>query len=93
MVPTTFTPMYFLDKSQSLALIISSDDALKIWVNDKVVLSEEQLSSWDIAENGIKVDFKKGFNRIRMRLENATLHVYFSVMVGSLDLLGKLNTR
>ena len=61
----------FMDRDCDRWVAIGSDDRSDAWVNDMPVWgSSNKLKSWKLAEDYRRVHFKKGRNRILVRIEN-----------------------
>lgn len=61
----------FMDRDCDRWVEIGSDDRSDAWVNDMPVWgSSNKLKSWKLAEDYRRVHFKKGCNRILVRIEN-----------------------
>ena len=65
---------------------IASDDAAKVWINDLLVWQDDEESGWQLDEGFRKVVFRKGFNKILVRIENGPVVCYYSVLVCPPDL-------
>ena len=79
-----YTEVYFEDDAE-LLLAIASDDAARLWVNDKLIWEDHGLSGWSLSEGFRSVKFKKGFNKIRVRIENFPKLCEFSVLLCPTD--------
>lgn len=75
-----YTEVYF-DQETEMNLAIASDDAARIRVNDQVVFQDTGLSPYVISEQVRKVKFKKGVNKILVRLVNGTGPCRFSLLL------------
>ena len=64
-----FTEVYFEEATEML-LAIASDDAARMWVNDKLIWEDRGQSGWNLSEGFKKVVFRKGFNKFLVRIEN-----------------------
>jgi hypothetical protein len=65
-----FTEVWF-DDAQDLWVAIGSDDQSKVWLNDQLVWkSNDNLKGWRADEGLRRIHFKKGLNRVVVRLEN-----------------------
>lgn len=70
----------FFDRECDLWLATGSDDRSDIWINDMHVWnSSNQLKEWSINEGFRKVHFRKGRNRVLVRLENGWHTMGYSV--------------
>lgn len=75
-----FTELYFEDDSDML-LAIASDDAAKVWINELLVWEDKDLSPWNIGEGFRKVFFRKGYNKVLVRIDNGPVVCQFSVLI------------
>jgi|GEM_PF-2337144 len=76
-----YTELWF-EEAQELTIALGSDDAGKLWVNDKQVWqSSDALKPWRQAEDLVKVQFQKGRNRILYRVENGIILVGMSLTI------------
>jgi hypothetical protein len=76
-----YTELYS-DKPRDLWIAIGSDDKSKVWINDQQVwTSGSQHKGWRVDEGFRKVHFRKGFNKVLLRLENGHLGTAFSLVV------------
>ncbi len=76
-----YTELWF-EEAQELTLAVGSDDAGKMWINDKQVWqSSDALKPWRQAEDLVKVQFQKGRNRILYRVENGIILVGMSLTI------------
>lgn len=76
-----YTELWF-DEERDLWIATGSDDYSKIWINDLMVwASGTQHKPWRANEGYRKVHFKKGLNRILLRLENGQHSCAFSFMI------------
>jgi len=64
-----------------MLLAVASDDSSKLWINDLVVWDDKTHSDWRIGEGSRKVFFKKGYNKLLLRLENRGSETEFSVLI------------
>lgn len=72
----------FFDRECDLWLGTGSDDRSDIWINDMHVWnSSNELKSWSINEGFRKVHFRKGRNRVLVRLENGWHTMGYSVCI------------
>ena len=81
-----YTELYF-EEPQELILSIAADDAAKVWVNEVPVLEEDALSDWTLNENFNKIRFRKGFNKVLIRLQNGPGECDLSVILCTEDLI------
>ncbi|NRA37300.1 MAG: hypothetical protein HRU15_04115 [Planctomycetes bacterium] len=75
-----YTEVHF-EKDQDMLLAIASDDAAKVWVNDMLVWQDNGLSAWNLDEGFRKVAFKKGFNKILVRIANGPVVCQYSLLL------------
>lgn len=72
----------FFDRECDLWIATGSDDREDIWINDMHVWnSSNALKCWTINEGYRKVHFRKGRNRILVRLENGHYTMGYSVTI------------
>jgi hypothetical protein len=77
----------FFEEGTDLLLAVGSDDGAKVWINDLVVWQDDELSGWNLEEGYRKVYFKKGYNKILVRLGNGPNTCTFSVLLCPPDAL------
>ena len=75
-----YTEIHF-EQNTDMLLAVASDDSSKLWINDIVVWDDKTHSDWRIGEGSRKVFFKKGYNRLLLRLENRGSETEFSVLI------------
>jgi hypothetical protein len=75
-----WTEVYF-DEDRDMLLAIASDDAAKDWINDILVWEDRGQSAWNLDEGFRLVYFKKGFNKILVRIENGPILCTFSLLL------------
>jgi hypothetical protein len=75
-----YTEVHF-EQDTDMLLAVASDDSSKLWINDIVVWDDKTHSDWRIGEGSRKVFFKKGYNRLLLRLENRGSETEFSVLI------------
>ncbi len=75
-----YTEVHF-EENTDMLLAVASDDSSKLWINDLVVWDDRSHSDWRIGEGSRKVFFKKGYNRLLLRLENRGSETEFSVLI------------
>ncbi|HEY9248477.1 MAG TPA: hypothetical protein VIO38_05075, partial [Rariglobus sp.] len=76
-----YTTLWF-DEERDQWVAVGSDDYSKVWINDLLVwASGPQQKTWRANEGYRKVHFKKGLNRILMRVENGQASCIFSFML------------
>lgn len=83
-----YTEVYF-DQDRDMLLAIASDDAAKVWVNDILVWQDNGLSAWSLDEGFRKVAFKKGFNKVLLRIANGPVVCQYSLLLCPPDLGSK----
>jgi hypothetical protein len=83
-----FTEVYFEEAARML-VAIATDDAARMWVNDKLVWEDQGQSAWNLDEGFRVIDFKQGFNKILARIENSPTLCEFSVLLCPPDQVGK----
>ena len=80
-----YTEVYFEDQEEVL-IAVASDDAAKVWVNDLVVWQDTGLSPWRLDEGFRRILFRKGYNRILVRVESAPGICNYSLLLCPVDL-------
>ncbi len=76
----------YSDEDRDLWVAVGSDDYAKLWVNDELVfVSDRTPHPWHALNDFRKVHFKRGFNKLLFRLDNAGGLVCWSVIVATLD--------
>lgn len=75
-----YTEVY-CEQDMELNMAIASDDAARIKVNDNVVFQDTGLSKYVISEKVKAVKFKKGVNKILVRLTNGGGPCRFSLLL------------
>lgn len=83
-----FTEVYFEEPARML-VAIATDDAARMWVNDKLVWEDQGQSAWNLDEGFRVIDFKQGFNKILARIENSPTLCEFSVLLCPPDQVGE----
>jgi hypothetical protein len=74
-----YTELWF-EQPMDLWIAIGSDDKSTLWIEDQLVwMSSDVLKGWQIGEGLRYVHFKKGRNRILLRIENGWRGVAFSM--------------
>lgn len=76
----------FSEDEEEILIAVASDDAAKVWVNDLVVWQDTGLSPWQLDEGFRRILFRKGYNRILVRIENAPAVCAYSILLCPLDL-------
>lgn len=64
-----YTEIYF-DEPETMLVAIGTDDSGKLWINGEEVWQDEGTSWYKIDEHIEPFDFRQGWNRILVRLEN-----------------------
>ena len=75
-----WTEVYF-DAGQEMMVAIASDDAAKVWINDMLVWEDHGQSAWNLDEGFRVVYFKKGYNKVLVRIENGPILCTFSLVL------------
>lgn len=76
-----YTTLWF-DEPRDLWIAVGSDDFSKLYLNNQIVWSSGQVQKvWRPGEGLRKVHFKKGLNRVLMRVENGQASCLFSLML------------
>lgn len=75
-----WTEVYF-EEDRDMLLAIASDDAAKVWINDMLVWEDHGQSAWNLDEGFRVVYFKKGFNKVLVRIENGPILCTFSLLL------------
>lgn len=76
----------FFDQACDRWIAIGSDDRSDIWINDmKVWGSSDKLKSWKVDEGFRRVHFRKGRNRILVRIENGWHGFGWSLCISTSD--------
>jgi len=75
-----YTEVYFEEATEML-VAIASDDAARMWVNDKLIWEDQGLSGWSLDEGFRVASFKKGFNNLLVRIENGPVLCEYSVLL------------
>jgi hypothetical protein len=83
-----FTEVYF-DEPSRMLLAIATDDAARMWVNDELVWEDQGQSAWNLDEGFRVVDFKQGFNKFLIRIENSPTLCEYSVLLCPPEQVGK----
>lgn len=71
----------FFEQEMTMNLAIASDDAARIRVNGQIVFEDTGLSPYAISEQVRRVKFKKGINKILVRLVNGPGPCRFSLLL------------
>jgi hypothetical protein len=80
-----YTEVYFEEEAEAL-IAVASDDAAKVWVNDMVVWQDTGLSAWRLDEGFRRVLFRKGYNRVLVRIENGPVACVYSILLCPVNL-------
>jgi hypothetical protein len=76
-----YTQVY-ADKDQDRWCIFGSDDYGKVWMDDELIFASGKTPHPWIPDRGVKkVHFKKGFNSILFKLENAWGNTGYSMCI------------
>jgi len=76
-----YTTLWF-DEARDMWTATGSDDFSKVWINDMLVWASGSVQkNWKPDEGFRKVHFKKGLNRVLVRLENGHNACLFSFML------------
>ena len=76
----------FSENEEEVMIAVASDDAAKVWVNDLVVWQDTGLSTWQLDEGFRRILFRKGYNRILVRIESAPGVCAYSILLCPVDL-------
>ncbi len=80
-----YTELYF-DEPREMLVAMASNDAGKLWIDNQVIWEDSGLSHWNLDESFQRIHFKKGFNKILMRVENGPAYCQFSLLLCPPDL-------
>jgi hypothetical protein len=76
-----YTELEF-EQDQEMLISVGSDDTVRVWVNGLPVWMEpNRQSNWSIGEGARNVCFRRGVNRVLVRLENGPHCTLFSLLV------------
>ncbi len=76
----------FMEEACDRWIAIGSDDRSDVWINDLPVWgSSNRLKNWRLAEDFRRVRFRKGRNRILLRLENGHRGCGWSLCIATAD--------
>ena len=75
-----YTDVFFEEDTDVLAMI-GTDDASVLWINGEQVWLDDELSTWGLHENIIRVHFRKGWNTILFCVENGPDECQFSFVM------------
>jgi hypothetical protein len=64
-----YTELYF-DEETTMLVAIGTDDSGKVWINDKDIWQDNGSSWYHIDEHIAPFNFRQGWNRVLLRLEN-----------------------
>ncbi len=74
----------FMDEECDRWMAIGSDDRSDLWINDQPVWgSSSELKAWRLAEDFRRVHFRKGRNKLLMRIENGPQDCGWSVCIAT----------
>ncbi|WFB36340.1 hypothetical protein P3T73_00995 [Kiritimatiellota bacterium B12222] len=74
-----YTELYF-DQQRDILVAIGIDDNSKVWINDQVIWSSN-VNTWELGTSLRKVTFRKGYNRVLIRMENGAPLMDFSLVL------------
>jgi len=80
-----YTEVYF-DEPRDMVLAFGADAAGRIWVNGELQWEDNLRSLWRLVEGYQTVRFKRGYNRILVRIMNGSGECAFSVLLCPDDL-------
>ncbi len=69
------------DTDIDMYVAVGTDDAARLWLNDKLVWEDHGLSGWNLGEGFQLVRFNAGFNKLLLRIENSPILCEFSVLL------------
>lgn len=76
----------FFDEACDRWVAIGSDDRSDVWLNDVPIWgSSNRLKQWQLAEDFRRVHFKKGRNKLLVRIENGHWNCGWSVCISTSD--------
>lgn len=76
----------FFDEACDRWVAIGSDDRSDVWLNDVPIWgSSNRLKAWQLAEDFRRVHFRKGRNRLLVRVENGHWNCGWSVCISTAD--------
>lgn len=75
-----YTEVYFEEETEML-VAVASDDAAKVWLNDRLIWRDDGIGPWRLDEGFRKVVFKKGFNTLLVRIENGPITCTYSILL------------
>lgn len=75
-----YTEVYF-DQPREMLVAIATNDAGKLWIDDKLIWQDDGLSIWNMDEGFRRVRFKQGFSKVLMRIENGPRFCQYSLML------------
>ena len=81
-----YTEVYF-EEPMEMLVAVASDDAAKVWLNDRLIWQDDGMGPWRLDEVFRKVVFQQGFNTVLVRLENGPITCTFSVLLCPPDIL------
>ena len=83
-----YTDVWF-EKDREMLIAVASDDASSVWLNGQIVWQDSGKSPWRLGEGYRKVNFRKGFNDVLVRIENGPTHCVWSVVLCPPEILEK----
>lgn len=72
-----------------MLVAMSSDDAVKVWLNDRIIWEDGRGVLWRLGEGFRRVHFRKGYNTLLVRLENGPIRCIWSLLLCPPETLGK----
>jgi len=75
-----YTELYF-EQAREILIAVASDDAASMWLNDQIIWQDTGQSSWSLGEGYRRVNMRKGFNTLLVRIENGPTHCVWSVLL------------
>ncbi|WP_193211077.1 hypothetical protein [Luteolibacter marinus] len=74
------TEVWF-ENDRDMLIAVASDDAASVWLNDQIIWQDRGQSSWNLGEGYRRVHFRKGYNKMLVRIENGPVHCVWSVLL------------
>jgi hypothetical protein len=75
-----YTELWF-EEAREMLIAVASDDAASMWLNDQIVWQDTGQSSWSLGEGYRRVNMRKGYNTLLVRIENGPVHCVWSVLL------------
>ncbi|GEM_PF-5642728 len=69
------------ETAMDMYIAVGTDDAARLWLNDKLVWEDHGLSGWHLGEGFRLVQFAQGFNTLLLRIENSPSLCEYSVLL------------